>query len=108
MNPAIETDDVETVMVLENSDVFQRVAINQYAVGVIAFLDLAELVASHHECCDASCCCYNRLMLGESKQPVEMFEISGICSVRCPRKSVVTRSRVSLMASIGLRVKELY
>ena len=49
MHPSIDTDDVEFVMVLQDFNVLQGIAIDKDAIREVADLDLAHFVGSHKQ-----------------------------------------------------------
>ena len=90
MHSSIYQDHVELVVILQNSDVLQRISINQYQICEIARLDLAQLVFSHEKLRNTCGSSDDRLHWCELEQLHEMLQITGIGAVGCPCKSVIT------------------
>lgn len=49
VDPPIDHDDVDPVVVLEDFNLLQRIAVHKDTVRIIAFLDLTHLVRAHEE-----------------------------------------------------------
>lgn len=49
MYSPIHYDDIQSVVILQYRDVFQRIPVDENAICVVARLNLAELMSSHHE-----------------------------------------------------------
>lgn len=47
MNPAIDYDDIKTIMILKDCYILQRIPIDNYAVCIVADFDLAHFVRTH-------------------------------------------------------------
>lgn len=62
MDAAVDDDDVEPVMFLQNPNFFQWLSIHHYTVGVVALFDLTHLVRTHKQLCHTIGGCYNGLM----------------------------------------------
>lgn len=89
MNPSIDDDDVQFIMVLKDGNVLKRISVDKDAIGVVSRLNLPKLVTPHQEGSNASGGSNNALVGGETEELDEMFEIASICSVWRPGKTVV-------------------
>lgn len=87
--PPVDHNDIQLVVVLQDRDVLQRVAVNEDAVPVEALLDLAQLLVAHEELGNACRRCDERLHGRESQQLDEVVEIARVRSVGRPCKSIV-------------------
>lgn len=68
----------------------QGITVNKYAVSIVSRLDPTELVAPHQQRSNSSSCSDDALVRSKTKQLDEMLKITRICSVRRPRKAVIT------------------
>jgi uncharacterized membrane protein len=89
VNPSIDDDDVQFIMILKNGNILQRISVDKDAIGVVSRLNLPKLVAPHQEGSNASRGSNNALVRGETEELDEMFKIASICSVWRPGKTVV-------------------
>lgn len=89
MNPSIDDDDVQSIMVLKDGNVLQRIPVDKDAIGVVSRLDLPKLVTPHQEGSNASGCSDDALVGGKTEKLDEMFKIASICSMGRPGKTVV-------------------
>lgn len=92
MNSTIDDNNIELVVILQDRDVLQGIAVYKDAVGIVSRLNLPKLVAPHQECSNSSGRGDDTLVRGETEQVDEMFKITRIGSVRRPRKAVVTNA----------------
>ena len=99
MNSPIDHDHIEAVMVLENSNILQWISIHQDAVSVVAWLDFTEFMLLHKKFGNTSCGRNNGLHWSVLEQFREVLQVSGICSMRRPGKTVVTPSIISELVS---------
>lgn len=90
MNPTIDDDNIELIVILQDRDVLQGIAVYKDAVGIVSTLNLP--VAPHQEYSISSGRGDDTLVRGETEQVDEMFKITRIGSVRRPRKAVVTNA----------------
>lgn len=47
MHSTIDANDIQPVVVLQHRDVFQRISVHQYAVGIVTCLDFAQFMGLH-------------------------------------------------------------
>ena len=90
VNAAVDDDNVEQVMLLQNCDVLQGLPVHHNTVGVVSFFNLAHLVGTHEQLCNPIRCRDDGLMGCESKALHEVGEITGIGTMWCPSKAIVS------------------
>jgi len=91
VHAAVDQDDVELRMVLQDLDVGERVAVDDDAVRVVARFDLAELVLAHEQLGHAGRRGDDALVRGEAEQLLEVGEVAGVGAVGGPGEAVVPR-----------------
>ena len=99
MNSPIDHDQIEAVMVLENSNIFQWISIHQYAVSVVAWLDFTEFMLLHEKFGNTSSGRNDGLHWSVFAQFHEVLQVSRVGSMRRPGKTVVTPSIISELVS---------
>lgn len=92
MNSPIDHDNIEAVMVLENSNILQWISIYQDAVSVVAWLDFTKFMLLHEKFGNASSGRNYGLHWSVLEQFHEVLQVSGVGSMRRPGKTVVTPS----------------
>lgn len=102
VDPSVDHDDVELVMILKNSDVVKWVAINKDAVGEVALLNLSKLVCSHEQFRHSSSGRYDGFMRCEIEMLDEVAKIAGVCAMWSPCKPVIS-TRENNYASVVLQ-----
>lgn len=66
MHPSINDNNIQPVVILQDLNIRQRVAIDEDTIRVEARLDLAQFVLAHEELCDAGCGGYDGFVGGEA------------------------------------------
>lgn len=92
---AIDEDNIEFVMVLQNLNLLNWVPVYQDAVSIIAWCDLAELFGSHEELRNAESCGDDCFVSCKAEEILEVSQITGVCAVRSPSEAVVAIEEVS-------------
>src|SRR5258708_22187619 len=87
---AVLHDAEQPRRVLQHRDVRDRIAGDQQQVGEVPFLDLAELVAPHHDLAPELRRGQQRLHRREPEILDEIFQVLRVGAVRDPREAVVT------------------
>jgi hypothetical protein len=98
VDTAIDHDHIQLAVVLQNRDVLKRVAIDEYAVSIVARLDPTQFMLSHEEFGNTVRGSDDALMRRKAKEFGEMLEISGVGTVGRPSEPIVTiakKERVS-------------
>lgn len=89
MHSPINNHNIQLVMILQHSDILQRVPIYQYTVPVEPLLDFAQLVLAHHELGDTCCRGDERLHGREAEELDEVVEITSVGAVGGPGEAIV-------------------
>lgn len=96
MHAAVDHDDIQPGVILQDLDIRQRIAVNKDTVRVETPLDLAQLVLAHEGFGDTSCGGDDGFVWCEAEEVGEVGEVSGVCSVWCPGEAIVSVYWVSL------------
>jgi hypothetical protein len=94
VDTAIDHDHIQLAVVLQDRYILKRIAVDEYAVSIVARLDPTQFMLPHEEFGDTVCGSNDALMSREAEEFGEMLEISGVGAMRRPSESVVTEKEV--------------
>ena len=99
---AVLHDVVQAVVVLEDGDVGERVAVDEQQVGEVARLHLPQLVGPQHDLPAQRGGGEDRLHGGEAEQLDEVLQVAGVGAVRGPGEPVVAAGQQLHTAPVHL------
>ena len=90
MHAAVDHDDIQPGVILQDLDIGQRIAVDEDTVRVETRLDLAQFVLAHEEFGDAGCGGDDGFVWCEAEEIGEVGEVLCVCSVWCPGEAIIS------------------
>lgn len=93
MDAAVDKNDVQLRVVLEDFDLLERITVHKDTVSIIAGLDMPEFVLPHEELSDAGGGSNDGFVGCEAEEVLEVREVARVGAMRSPSVAVVTFDR---------------
>jgi len=90
MQPPINHNNIQPVMILQNLNILQRIPIHKNTVRIVPWLYLSQFMLAHEKLRDTRCRRDDSFMRREAKQLGEMRKVTRVCTMWCPSEAVVS------------------